>query len=217
MLSGLYEIVQLESGRAYIGSSDNVPRRLRAHRSMLNAGTHDNIRLQRAWNRDGPEAFEFREIERCPIDCIREREHSVIQTRKPLVYNTSPVVRPGARASNSALTDRQVIRLRKRAAVGESVPDLARAFGVHFVTAQRIVAGKTYTRITGGKPARGPLKAVGGRIASGRLTEQQARDILGRLADGEQPAALARAFGVSPGAVYHLRDGLTWRHLHSTS
>jgi len=50
--SGLYRIVDLKSGRFYIGSSVNIARRWHQHRGRLKLGTHPNPILQSVWSSD---------------------------------------------------------------------------------------------------------------------------------------------------------------------
>lgn len=78
MKSGLYWIRNLWDGKRYVGSSIDVPRRLRAHRSLLERGVHDNIHLQRAWNRDGAESFVFECVRQVVKRNLREREQKLL-------------------------------------------------------------------------------------------------------------------------------------------
>lgn len=63
MNSGVYHILHKASGRRYIGSSRQLSVRLQSHRAALRAGRHHCPRLQRAWSRDGEEAFLFEVLE----------------------------------------------------------------------------------------------------------------------------------------------------------
>ena len=62
---GIYEICNLHDGKAtaYVGSSTDVKRRWRQHRSLLRRGKHDNPHLQRAWDKYGEAAFGWGVIE----------------------------------------------------------------------------------------------------------------------------------------------------------
>lgn len=93
MKSGLYWIRNLLDGKRYVGSSIDVPRRLRAHRSLLERGVHDNIHLQRAWNRDGVEAFVFECVRQVVKRNLREREQKLLDrvVGKARYYNINPV------------------------------------------------------------------------------------------------------------------------------
>ena len=60
---GVYAIIHTLSGRRYIGSSIHVELRWAEHRRMLERGRHQSPRLQRAWRRDGSDAFQFVVVE----------------------------------------------------------------------------------------------------------------------------------------------------------
>ena len=57
MNSGIYKITS-PSGKFYIGSSKNIKKRWRSHRSELSRGKHANKALQRAFNKYGNLDFE---------------------------------------------------------------------------------------------------------------------------------------------------------------
>ena len=89
MPAGIYEIVNLENGKRYIGSAKNFARRWVAHRSALRANRHANRHLQAAWLKHGESSFAFREIEVCEVERLIEREQAAIDAGKP-EYNLSP-------------------------------------------------------------------------------------------------------------------------------
>ncbi len=68
MISGIYKIHNLKSGKIYIGSSRNIKSRLSDHKSALRNNRHGNIFLQRAFNRDGEENFVFEKLRSCAVD-----------------------------------------------------------------------------------------------------------------------------------------------------
>lgn len=76
-LSGIYEIVNTVNGKRYVGSAASIKRRWQDHVSYLKRGAHHNVPLQRAWDRYGDTAFEFRVIETCeaPDLLMREQVH----------------------------------------------------------------------------------------------------------------------------------------------
>lgn len=63
MTSGIYVIRCKSTGKVYVGSSKNIKLRWRQHRQQLKAGTHHSIKLQRAWDKYGEDAFEFEIVE----------------------------------------------------------------------------------------------------------------------------------------------------------
>lgn len=211
-MTGIYEILHAPSGRAYIGSSDNVSRRLRAHRALLRRGDHDNVHLQRAWDRDGEAAFQFRLVEEHGLEGLRDREATLIAARD-LVFNLSPVVSLGSRAPNSSLSDEVVRAIYDAARGGALTADLVDRFGAPMNVVRRIVAGRTYARITGGRPARAQIRARGKRHPQSKLTAEQVREmraaVTGRY--GER-TAMARRYGVTFRTVQLALSGETWSH-----
>lgn len=57
--SGIYSIKNTVTGQSYIGSSKYIPGRLAHHKHHLRNDKHDNVWLQRSWNKYGEQAFEF--------------------------------------------------------------------------------------------------------------------------------------------------------------
>jgi len=69
---GIYCIRQ--GNKFYVGQAVNIQRRWTRHKNSLNSGTHNNQYLQNAWNKYGPDAFEFEIIEICDKSLLVERE-----------------------------------------------------------------------------------------------------------------------------------------------
>lgn len=65
-LQGIYRILHASTDKSYIGQSVDIRSRWKTHRGDLNRGTHRNRHLQRAWDKYGPEAFEFEIMEFVP-------------------------------------------------------------------------------------------------------------------------------------------------------
>ncbi|MDA8441000.1 MAG: GIY-YIG nuclease family protein [Peptococcaceae bacterium] len=57
--AGVYQLKNNVTGKIFIGSSLNLPGSFNRHRFQLQAKTHPSQDLQRAWDHDGPEAFNF--------------------------------------------------------------------------------------------------------------------------------------------------------------
>ncbi len=98
---GIYRITNTLNGKVYVGSSDNTTKRMWVHRWMLRRGKHDNIMLQRTWDRDGESSFTFELLERVDdraMLLIRE-QHWIDTLRSRSTdngYNLCPVA--GSRA-----------------------------------------------------------------------------------------------------------------------
>ena len=68
MESGIYLIKNLVNNKTYIGSSVNVEKRLYEHKWKLNKNCHDNIYLQRSWNKYKGKSFCFDKY----LDCNKQ-------------------------------------------------------------------------------------------------------------------------------------------------
>lgn len=62
-ISGIYRIVCVKNGRYYYGSSNNVRGRWHGHKSKLRRGSHENIVIQRVWNKWKEESFRLELVE----------------------------------------------------------------------------------------------------------------------------------------------------------
>jgi len=61
-ISGIYKIINRVNGKYYIGSSRDIisfKGRWYHHKYLLRKNRHDNILLQRAWNKNGEKNFDF--------------------------------------------------------------------------------------------------------------------------------------------------------------
>lgn len=58
----IYEILNIHTGERYIGESLNLAERWSYHLEQLNNKTHENYKLQIAWNEWGASAFSFRTL-----------------------------------------------------------------------------------------------------------------------------------------------------------
>lgn len=72
--SGIYIIMNTANEKCYVGQSDNVDRRIKAHKCALRNGTHYNNYLQRSWDKYGEDSFEFALLEACSKSDLDARE-----------------------------------------------------------------------------------------------------------------------------------------------
>ena len=68
--SGIYAIINEETGKIYIGSSGNIEKRFKAHKAELKAGKHHNKGLQADYN--SGENFLYKIIKSLPTDLRAE-------------------------------------------------------------------------------------------------------------------------------------------------
>lgn len=102
---GVYAIKNLVSGRAYIGRAVNMSRRWGHHLYNLKNGTHRNPFLQRAWDRYGPDAFQFaiwENLSGVPEEDLPQRLHeaeAAALAAHPRNYNIAELLLEGVRQS----------------------------------------------------------------------------------------------------------------------
>lgn len=63
MKSGIYQILNMETGKCYVGSSVNIEKRIQRHKILLSGNKHINKKLQYSWNKHGSESFVFNVLE----------------------------------------------------------------------------------------------------------------------------------------------------------
>lgn len=91
MNTGIYQIKNIVNGTRYIGSAISVKDRLLLHKWQLNKSSHYNKHLQFAWNKYGPESFEFQIVEYCePIDLITLEQIWINKYVWTSLYNICP-------------------------------------------------------------------------------------------------------------------------------
>ncbi len=81
--SGIYLITCTVTDKVYVGSTNDLYRRWRSHRSQLRAGLHSNPHLQNAWNKYGESAFTFSVLEKCDDAKLIEREQHYLNEWLP--------------------------------------------------------------------------------------------------------------------------------------
>lgn len=115
--------------------------------------------------------------------------------------------------NGGTLTTEDAIAIMKRLADGDSGKQIAQAFGIHFASVSDIKHGKTWAHLAGvdGNPTIEQMQTAKPKSKMvAKLDAEKARQIKLRLKAGEGLSSIARAFGVSPGAVSHIKQGRTW-------
>lgn len=91
MASGIYEIVNLVTGRRYIGSAVNIKNRFSTHKNGLRNNKHHCKNLQYSWNKHGEDNFEFNILFECyKSQCIFYEQLWIDFEGYENLYNVSP-------------------------------------------------------------------------------------------------------------------------------
>lgn len=86
---GIYCIKNIIDNKCIYGSSKNIKKRWVAHRRKLKNTDHENIYLQRVWNKHGADSFVFELIEECAVENLFEVEQVYIDSNVG-GYNIAP-------------------------------------------------------------------------------------------------------------------------------
>jgi group I intron endonuclease len=95
MTCGIYEIICMESGKTYVGSSKNIENRFYRHICELNRNTHKNKQLQNDWNKYGGESnFIFDIVKLVDKKFLKLEEEFFINDRSKFcqLYNINRVM-----------------------------------------------------------------------------------------------------------------------------
>lgn len=116
--SGIYKITNRVSGKFYIGSAVDFSKRFYMHKNQLNLKKHRNSHLQRAWNRDGADSFDFSVLLRVPKDQLLTAEQKTLdETRATeLGYNICQIAtnRTGCKHSQETIAKMRLAQMGKR-------------------------------------------------------------------------------------------------------
>ena len=81
-VSGIYKIVNVTNQHYYVGSSKEISIRWKRHKKLLINDCHTNDYLQRAWNRYGPDNFDFIVVEEVAPELLLEIEQRHLDIAK---------------------------------------------------------------------------------------------------------------------------------------
>jgi hypothetical protein len=104
--AGIYCIMNVVTGKKYLGSSINIKSRIRTHFSLLNNNKHGNSYLQRSFNKHGAQCFIWGVIEFCDASITIEREQYYINsiTDWKAYYNTRVIAESNAGISRQPMS-----------------------------------------------------------------------------------------------------------------
>lgn len=110
-ISGIYIIRNKNNNKLYVGQSVNLIKRWQDHKCLLNKKKHPGPYLQRAWNLDGQDSFEFSIIHTCEptVETLCEAEQYFMDLLTP-EYNMCPAAgstlgRPTSEETKQKISD----------------------------------------------------------------------------------------------------------------
>lgn len=202
--SGIYAIINKVNGKLYVGSAIDLKNRWAVHRRALRGNFHHSPRLQNAWNKYGEEAFEFHVLLHVEVkEELISTEQSFFGLLNPF-YNI-------AKIAGSNLGVKASEETRRKMSLAHSGPRN------HFYR----VTGSAHPNY--GKKQTEELKKALSEKHSGagnpmhgvtpphaKLDEYDVRLIRRLIAEGAPMTAIAKAFGVSTGAISHIKHGRSY-------
>lgn len=168
--SGIYKIKNIINNKVYIGSTNNLTKRLREHKSSLKNGNHYNYHLQNAYELYKIENFEFSILEECNSEFLLERENYYInfynskdpnfgynvmdaqngflgQTHSEETKEKLRKLKTGCIAVNRKFTEEEVILIRKEFYNGTRIGELSKRFNIDRNRLTDIIELKSYKNI----------------------------------------------------------------------
>lgn len=74
----IYEIRNVQVDKRYVGSTSNLYKRWKDHKSRLKNGKHHSVLLQRAWDKYGEDAFEWNILLECLDEELIQKEQEYL-------------------------------------------------------------------------------------------------------------------------------------------
>lgn len=232
-VSGIYSITNIQNGKLYVGSSNNIERRWKEHKSMLNCNKHHSTHLQNAWNKYGETNFLFEIIEECNTNILLEREQYYIDLYASaddyFGYNESAVAgKPsmtqeqreyyGRLASDrlkgegswcNIYSENQIIKLIEDLKTGEySYSQLSQKHNISYDIVASVAGHASWRYLTDGVDF--PKANISTR-KNVKLTEQDVLEIIGLLQDGYTNNEISELFNVNIHTISDIRNHKTWK------
>ena len=110
---GVYCIHNAINGKRYIGSSQDLAKRLAWHVGLLDRGVHPNRHLQAAWCKYGKDSFRCDVLEITDLDSQYAREQHYIDTVQP-EYNLTALATGGPGVVGESTRKKHSVNSRKR-------------------------------------------------------------------------------------------------------
>lgn len=227
MPSGIYAIQNRNNGKVYIGSAIDFRKRKNVHFCLLRKGKHHSSHLQKAWDKYGESAFEFRPLFICAPKDLEIYEQRTVDGFKASDrrhgYNGRPVAASQLGMKHSEATKEKIRKKRAlrvytvehRAALSRSHKGIKVPPGFGEAVSLR----KRGTKHTPEAKAKMSVWQIGKKHSlewrenrsSAKLNAQKVRDIKPLYATGGQSQkSIASRFGIDQSTVSYIISGKRW-------
>lgn len=137
----IYSITNTSTGKRYIGSTNDVKRRWKHHKSGLRRGKHHCCHLQSSYNKWGADAFEYEVLLHCDVEVMHYMEELSFNIfRSTGLYNTKPTACGGSHRKGMKMPEEQKRHLSKI-----NIGNVPGNKGIPMTEEQRMKSSKAHT------------------------------------------------------------------------
>lgn len=217
MKYGVYQIRNLKNQKLYIGSSSyggGLSYRWRKHQNLLRINKHHSIKLQRAWNKYGADAFVFEVLLYCDPGRCLINEQVFINDLEP-AYNIAQVAgapmkgrkhtqeSKGRMGTNQSGSNNNMYGRR-----GKQSP----LYGRHLSESTKLKISQSRLGKKYSEESRRKLR--GSQTHRAKLNEIDVLKIKQLLSLGISQQEIASQFGVAKNTISNIRTGRSWGYLN---
>jgi group I intron endonuclease len=202
----VYAWVNKITNQRYIGGSTNVHRRKNTHLRKLRSNTHENIKLQRAWNKYGEHNFEFVILEKPQAENLLMCEQKWLNRYfGSECYNICHIA-----GSPSAINRKKTDDHRKK--ISKSVKEFYDKNPTHKKFLSDLKKGSVLPEST--KQKMRDAKKRGSEHHNSILTEEDVRNIRQKYIPYEYGfGKLSSEYGVDRKTIIRIIQNKTWTHI----
>lgn len=220
VISGVYQIACIETGKVYIGSSKDIFTRWVIHKYGLRKKIHHNKYLQNAWDKYGEDSFLFSILEESPIDSLFDVEQKWYSKTKcwdeNFGYNLSKISKSPSRPAtmDDILSGKQSVSPEQFKTVIDllcntdtPLTDVAKISNTPLSTVNSIFYRENYSDVTKNLVFRDRIIGVAVR----KMSNDDIESIIKMLSMGCCPKLISKYFDLSVSSIVDIRCGYTYK------